>query len=167
MKLLPGFQSRHEGMPHGPVLDRKAAGAQQTVLHVAGVDCPEEVATIKHALEPLPGVSDVRVNILSGRTTIAHDSNVTPDSLIRAIADAGLKATRDAGRKEPGDGPSQKGRLISVGISGLFTVTGLLVHWLKLGPEWPHTALFFGAIITGGWFIFPKAIGAVRRLHPT
>jgi Cd2+/Zn2+-exporting ATPase len=40
------------------------------------------------------------------------------------------------------------------------------VHWLELGPEWSHIALFVGAILTGGWFIFPKAVAAARRLAP-
>jgi Cd2+/Zn2+-exporting ATPase len=139
---------------------------KQTVLHVAGVDCPEEVAVIKRALEPLQGVSDVRVNILSGKTTITHDELVTPELLIDGIAKAGLKAAREAARKEPADAPARKRRLISVGISGLLMATGLLVHWLELGPEWPHIALFVGAILTGGWFIFPKAGAAACRLAP-
>src|SRR5215831_13552441 len=114
---------------------------KQTVLHVAGVDCAEEVAVIKHALEPLQGVSDVGVNILSGKATIKHDELVTPELLIDAIAKAGLKVAREAVRKEPVDTRAQKRRLISVGISGLLLATGLLVHWLELGPEWPHIAL--------------------------
>jgi Cd2+/Zn2+-exporting ATPase len=166
LKFLPGFQIRHEEMPHKPARSRRDADAGQSILHVADVDCAEEVATIKRALKPVSGVSDVRVNVLSGKTTISHDSTVTPELLIRAIADAGLKATRDAGKKESSDGQSQRRRLISIAISGLFTVTGLVVHWVELGPEWPHIALFFGAILTGGWFIFPKAVGAARRLAP-
>jgi Cd2+/Zn2+-exporting ATPase len=147
-------------------LNPRDVGTERTVLHVVGVDCPEEVAVINRALEPLPGVRDVRVNILSGKTTITHDATVTPGLLIHAIAKAGLKAAREAERKEPVDGRAQKRRLISVGISGLFIATGLLAHWLELGPEWPHIALFIGAILTGGWFIFPKAVAAAHRLAP-
>jgi Cd2+/Zn2+-exporting ATPase len=169
MKPLPTRNGGHEdghGMPRESVLNAQPAGAKRTSLHVTGIDCAEEVSLIRRALKPLPGVSDVRVNILSGKTIITHDKTVTPELLIDAIAKAGLKAARDLEKKEPVEARAQKRRLISVGMSGLFIAMGLLVHWLELGPEWPHIALFVGAILTGGWFIFPKAVAAARRLAP-
>src|SRR5437667_8648223 len=169
MKPLPTRNGGHEdghGVPRESVLNAQPAGAKRTSLHVTGIDCAEEVSLIRRALKPLPGVSDVRVNILSGKTTITHDETVTPELLIRAIAKAGLTAASDVEKKEPVEAQAQKRRLISVGISGLFLATGLLVHWLEFGPEWLHIALFVGAILTGGWFIFPKAAAAAQRLAP-
>ena len=60
----------------------------------------------------------------------------------------------------------QKRRLLSVSISGVFTLLGLLVHWAHLAPESVTIALFLAAIISGGWFIAPKAVAAARRLAP-
>ena len=165
MKRLPTCPGGHD-VRRGTVLNAQPPGAERTILHVIGVDCSEEVAVVKRALEPLPGVREVHVNILSGKTAVTHDATVTPALLIRAIAASGLKAERDAERKEPANARAQKRRLISVGTSGILTATGLLVQWLKLGPESPYVALFVGAILTGGWFIFPKAVAAARRLAP-
>ena len=49
------------------------------------MDCVEEVAAIQRALKPLPGVREVRANLLAGKATISHDANMTPELLIEAI----------------------------------------------------------------------------------
>jgi Cd2+/Zn2+-exporting ATPase len=53
-----------------------------------------------------------------------------------------------------------------VGLSASLTVIGLIVRWIAFGPQWLNIALFIGAIIAGGWFIFPKALSAARRFAP-
>ena len=57
----------HEAAPTEINLNPSVAGNLQTTLHVAGVDCAEEVSAIQRALKPLAGVRDVRVNIMSGK----------------------------------------------------------------------------------------------------
>lgn len=145
-----------------PMSDEKA----RTTLRVSGMDCPDEVAAVEKALKPLTGVQDVRVNLMGGKVVVAHDDTVTPEQLIDALGSVGLKATRDTGDKpEPaGTASAQRGRLISVAMSGLLTAAGLLAQWTNLGPAGLKLAFFLPAIITGGWFIFPKALGALRRL---
>jgi Zn2+/Cd2+-exporting ATPase len=147
-------------------LNASVAGNLQTTLQVAGVDCAEEVSLIQRALKPLGGVREVQVNIMSGKAIIAHDETITPDVLIKVIGDAGLKAVREG--EDAGDEAQQrqKQRLFSVSISGVCTLVGLLAHWAHFAPELVTLALFLGAIISGGWFIAPKAIAAARRLAP-
>ena len=65
-----------------------------------------------------------------------------------------------------GEQQRQKQRLLSVSISGVFTLLGLLLHWTHFAPESVTIALFLAAIISGGWFIAPKAVAAARRLAP-
>jgi Zn2+/Cd2+-exporting ATPase len=121
---------------------------------------------IQRALKPLGGVRQVRVNIMSGKATIAHDETITPEILIKMIGDADLKAIREG--EKAGDEAQQrhKKRLLSVSISGVFTLLGLLVHLTHFAPESVTIALFLAAIISGGWFIAPKAVAAARRLAP-
>jgi Zn2+/Cd2+-exporting ATPase len=155
-----------EAAPTEMTLNASATGDLQTTLQVAGVDCPEEVSMIQRALKPLGGVREVRVNILSGKAIIAHDETITPEALIKVIGDAGLKAIREGEKVGDEAQQRQKQRLLCVSISGVFTVLGLLVHWAHLAPESVTIALFLAAIISGGWFIAPKAVAAARRLAP-
>jgi Cd2+/Zn2+-exporting ATPase len=156
----------HEAAPTEITLNASAAGNLQTTLQVAGVDCAEEVSLIQRALKPLGGVREVRVNIMSGKAIIAHDETITPDVLIKVIGDAGLKATREGEKAGDEAQQRQKQRLLSVSISGVFTLLGLLAHWAHFAPESVTIALFLAAIISGGWFIAPKAVAAARRLAP-
>ena len=148
------------------MLNATVAGSFETTLQVAGVDCAEEVSLIQRALKPLGGVREVRVNIMSGKAIIAHDETITPDVLIRVIGDAGLKAIREGEKAGDEAQQRQKQRFLTVSISGVFTLLGLLVHWMHSAPETATIALFLAAIISGGWFIAPKALAAARRLTP-
>ena len=156
----------HEAAPTEITLNPSAAGKLQTTLRVAGIDCAEEVSVIQRALKPLAGVREVRVNIMSGKAIIAHDEKITPEVLIKVINDAGLKATREGEKAGDDSAAEAKTETVSVSISGAFTLLGLLVHWTHFAPESVAIALFLVAIISGGWFIAPKAVAAARRLAP-
>lgn len=143
--------------------DVEASG--KTTLRVAGMDCPDEVAAIERVLKPLSGVREVRVNLMGGKVTIAHDASVQPDNLITAIASAGLKAQMDkAGENENSSASIQRARLVSVAASGAFTGLGLVLQWSEVGPPALLIGIFGCAIVAGGWFILPKTFGALRRL---
>jgi Cd2+/Zn2+-exporting ATPase len=156
----------NDTLPPETELNPSAAGSLQTTLEVAGVDCAEEVSAIRRALKPLVGVRDVKVNIMSGKASVSHDESVTPEALIKAIGAIGLKATRDGEKPSSDSQQRQKQRLVSVCVSGGFTLFGLLVQWTHFGPKSAALGCFLVAIISGGWFIAPKAIAAARRFAP-
>ena len=159
----------HDSPPptSGKILDQSVEATGKTVLRVAGMDCSEEVAIIENALAPLGGVREVNANVITGKVTVIHGSDITSENLIAAIGNAGLKASPASDPAEVADDRSaQRVRWISVGLSAVLTGLGLLAGWLKVGPEWLATSLFVGAIVSGGWFIFPKALAAVRRFSP-
>lgn len=130
------------------------------------MDCPDEIAAIERVLKPLAGVREIKVNLMAGTATIAHDQRVTPEQLIQAIGTAGLKAStmdgNQAGDEHSGD--ASRVHLILVIISGIFTGVALLFHWQNLFDPYGKAAAAVVAIIAGGWFIFPKAIRALRHL---
>jgi Cd2+/Zn2+-exporting ATPase len=156
----------HEAAPTEITLNANAAANLQTTLQVAGVDCAEEVSLIQRALKPLGGVREVRVNIMSGKAIITHDETITPELLIKVIGDAGLKALREGEKADDESQQRQKQRLLSVSISGAFTLLGLLLHWTQSVPQSVALGCFLAAIISGGWFIAPNAVAAARRLAP-
>jgi len=126
------------------------------------MDCAEEVAAIQRALKPLPGVREVRANLLAGKATISHDARITAELLIDALGAEGLKATvatADAGEASE---TAQGARLTSVVLSGICTGIGLLIRW-RLEDDSGTIPVFAAAIVSGGWFILPKAFRALRR----
>jgi Cd2+/Zn2+-exporting ATPase len=149
--------------PRETVLNPDAKASGQTTLRVAGMDCADEVEAIQRALKPLAGVREVRVNLMGGKVVVAHDQSVTTDKLIQAIADEGLKATPDEAEEHDTPADAQRSRFISVAASGVLTGAGLIFQWSKAGPHALSIGVFAAAILTGGWFILPKAIRALRR----
>lgn len=150
------------GAPGAPAPSPAPSGRPGTTLRVSGMDCADEVETVERALKPLPGVRDVRVNLMAGKVAVEHDASITPEQLIAAIGKAGLKATPDQTEtREPAD--AQRSRLVSVAVSGALTGLGLLAQWTEVAPLAVRIGAFACAIIAGGWFILPKALGAVRR----
>jgi Cd2+/Zn2+-exporting ATPase len=155
-------ENAHADGPAKIVLNPEASAERETTLAVAGMDCAEEVAAIQRALKPLPGVREVRANLLAGKATISHDASMTPEVLIEAIGREGLKATVATANAGEASETAQRPRLISVLISGICTGLGLLIRW-RLQDDSATILIFVVAIVSGGWFILPKAVRALRR----
>lgn len=161
-----GHDHTEEATGKQTVFAAGVAGSRQTTLAVSGMDCSEEIAILERVLKPLPGVRGLSVNLIAGSVTVAHDAGVLPERLITAIAPTGMTA------RLPGSAVTDQGddanrlRTMLVGLSGLLTGIGLLLHWTQWGPEPLLVGVFSAAIVTGGWFIFPKAIAAARRFSP-
>lgn len=139
--------------------------SEQTILKVAGMDCPDEIAAIERVLKPLEGIGEIKVNLMAGTATIGHDHRITPQQLIQAIGTAGLKASLESDGEaddEHGEG-SRRAQLISVIVSGVCTGISLLFQWQNLFPPYGKAIPAVIAILAGGWFIFPKAIRALRH----
>jgi Zn2+/Cd2+-exporting ATPase len=151
--------SNHRGTIHP-----RASGYLQTTLQVAGMDCAEETRAIERALEPDPRVRAVQFNLIAGKVIVSHAPEVSPIELIRAIESAGLEASLPEAR--PGDELStrpQQARTVAVSISGLALMFGLILQWSG-GTEALRVGAFALSIVSGGWFILPKAIRAARQL---
>ena len=129
------------------------------------MDCPDEIAAIERVLNPLPGIGAVKVNLMAGTATISHEEGITPQQLIQAIGTAGLKASLESDREadaEHGDG-SRQAQLISVIVSGVCTGISLVFQWQNLFSPYGKAVPAVLAILAGGWFIFPKAVRALRH----
>jgi Cd2+/Zn2+-exporting ATPase len=155
----------HEAPKESRVLNADVKAASQTTLKVAGMDCPDEIAAIERALKPMAGIAEIKVNLMAGTASIAHDKRITPQQLIEAIGTAGLKASLQGdgeAEDEHGDG-SRKAQLVSVIVSGVFTGISLMIQWQNLLPPYGKAAAAVIAIVAGSWLIFPKAIRALRH----
>jgi Cd2+/Zn2+-exporting ATPase len=136
-----------------------------TVLRITGMDCADEVAVLERVLKPIPGVRGLEANIIGSKITVAHEPTVTTQQLIDAVAPTGMTASpASAERREEATTDAQRNRAISVGVSGALTGLGLILEWADLGPAALRIPIFASAISAGGWFIFPKALAAARRV---
>jgi Cd2+/Zn2+-exporting ATPase len=143
-------------------LNPDAAGNIQTTLQIAGMDCADEVAALQQVFQPIKGIREVRINLMGGKAVLFHDNSVIPSQLIAAVARTGMKAVvegDDSGSLED----AKKARQLAVAISGVATGLGLILQWTEF-PVWAADALFGLAILSGGWFVVPKAVRAIRRL---
>lgn len=98
---------------------------------IEGLDCAEEVATLKSAIGPLVGGSDkLAFDVLNGRMSLLSDAEpVTEKMLIKAVAATGMTATRwQAGQTDADAKQLHRSKTIYTVLSGLFIVVGMLIH---------------------------------------
>jgi Cd2+/Zn2+-exporting ATPase len=50
--------------------------------------------------------------------------------------------------------------------SGVLVGLGLIAQWTRALPAWGEELIFTAAMLTGGWFLLPKAGRAILRLRP-
>ncbi|MFZ5645548.1 MAG: heavy metal translocating P-type ATPase [Bacillota bacterium] len=64
--------------------------ARRTVFRLEGLDCPDCAAKLEKKIAGLPGVEGVKVNFGAAKMALEH--TVSPQAVIKAVADAGYKA---------------------------------------------------------------------------
>lgn len=127
------------------------------------MDCADEIEALERVLRPIAGVREIRINLIGGKVTLAHDETVTVEDLIRAIAPTGMRATLETGSASMNPEEANVARKIAVSLSGIATTLGLLFGWLHFGHAVVADVFFGIAIVAGWWFILPKALRALRR----
>ncbi|MFA6929676.1 MAG: heavy metal translocating P-type ATPase [Lentisphaeria bacterium] len=156
---------------------------ENRAYRIEGLDCAEEVATLKNALKDVPGIAELRFDVLNGKMTIlCSPVGCDPDSIVAAIASTGMRASPWQKDEDKGELSfwQRQNRVVLTAASGLFTGAGLVLHWALQGSllhafsggstkaAFPLGVLIFYAlgIITGAWWVIPKALSATRRLRP-
>ncbi|HBA82577.1 MAG TPA: cadmium-translocating P-type ATPase [Verrucomicrobia bacterium] len=152
------------------------------------MDCTEEIKVLQKSAGKVPGVKNLEFNLLSASMSVTVEDVVAAEQILQAVSQTGMKATfHDEAaflKNSQASGPDHKKNALRewlCGLSGLLALAGFLAHasshesFLHAlsaaeGPG-PHEfplgsmLLYIGAIVAGGWFIFPKALQAIRRLR--
>ncbi len=153
------------------------------------MDCAEETNALRQTVGALSGIADVTFNLLNGTMTVtAGEGAVDKQAIAAAVEKAGMSA-RPAGDAQEKLTPSGTegfwaayGRAALCAASGIAVVAGFLSHWFLHGSlldalaegsrsethAFPAVSigLYLAGVIAGGWFVFPKAAVALRRLRP-
>jgi Cd2+/Zn2+-exporting ATPase len=148
-------------------------------LKIHGMDCAEEIATLKSELGPRPGVQDLAFNLLDARMTVSYDGDrLTEDDLIAAVGRTGMRAERfvEASEKQAERSTwGRWGRTAMTALSGLLLATAFVgdgIHsgWREAigGQRSVPMPLFvrlsyLAAAVAGAWFVAPKAWRAILR----
>ncbi len=157
-------------------------------FRVRGLDCAEEVNALRDTVGKLRDVSALDFNLIDGTMTVQYDADLVGESVILdAVKRAGLQA-------DPLDATCangvcaveegwwlKRGRAFMCWSSGALVLTGLASHAMLhggllhalIGGEGmvnhvfplPVRLLYGAAVVTGGWFVVPKAWLALRRLQ--
>jgi Cd2+/Zn2+-exporting ATPase len=156
---------------------------KKTFFKVDGLDCPDEVTILKREIGGKNGILALECDILSGKMTVTHDPDQIPIEDIQLfVAKTGMRALPWTEQESNESKPfwTRRGRLMMAALSGVLLLAGFIVHWIQHGSLvdaltsghdehlFPLTSivLYIGSILTGAFFVFPKAILAARTLRP-
>lgn len=153
-----------------------------TSFHIVGMDCAEEIAALKSVLDPVKGIESLQFDLLHSKLTVVFDETQTSEeALITAVSRAGMKAEkwREAANPAlPGSWWDGNGRMAMTVASGSLIALGFGLHASasglgtafsgesESGVPLAAKAAYLAAMITGAWFVAPKALYALRRLRP-
>jgi len=148
--------------------------------------CGEEVGLLRSEVAPLVGGDDkLSFDLLQSSMTISASLNAdAAQKVMAAVAKTGMEAVPSAdvcaiGVCAAGGGGlwENQGRLIACVAGGLLLLAGFACHAIygegilaafagRNGAPVFTVILYLSAIIAAGWFVFPRAFYAARKLKP-
>lgn len=158
--------------------------AGRVIYKVRGLDCAEEAGVLRKQLEARAGIVGLDFDILDGRMTVEYDpGRISPEAIVGAVASTGMKAVRweESAKRKEDSFWRRNGHLLMTSASGAALVAGFLSDWFVhggilhalssgggKGHAFPAASILFYlcSIITGAWFVVPKAVQAARRVRP-
>lgn len=153
----------------------------KAAFRILGMDCAEEVATLRSALASFPGLKDLSFDVLNGKMTVESSDQTFPvDDLVAEVAKTGLQAVpwqdfQGAALATPW---SRWGRTILTTASGGMLASGVIAQvaltgWRAVvdGQETDTSPLgvrmlYVGAMVFGAWFVAPRAWRALLNRRP-
>ena len=158
-------------------------------FRIKGMCCGEEIGVLRRVVGPLVGgESNLAFDLLTARMTVTASTDGTNEDRIKAaVASTGMEALPWGEECGAGTCPVEEGwwqrhgRLSACVASGLLILLGFLldayhrrslIEALLSGSETVSgfsldvILIYLSAVIAGGWFIFPRAFFAVRRIRP-
>lgn len=156
------------------------------VFKIQGMDCAEEVATLKRELAPMVGGEErLAFDILNAKLTVDSSGGVSSEVLVAAIGRTGMRAEPwGAGGQagEPRGWWVARGRAVMTALSGTLSAVGFAAHAASAGsltgalgsegmgvaegPPPVSIGFYTVGIVAGARYVAPKAWHALRSLRP-
>ena len=163
-------------------LEERARGSTELAFRVDGMDCAEEIATLKRELAPLVGGEDrLAFDLLHAKLSVRPAQSLEAEAVVEAVRRAGMRAEpwRSGATAEKESAWQRHGRAWVAAASGWFLTAAAVVHVLvaggleaAFGAEGAHEVpplarlLYALGILAGFWLVLPRAWLAARRLRP-
>ncbi len=167
--------------PSGPA---PSATLSEVRLRVPAMDCADEVALVRRALEAVPGVVQLGFDLVHSRVDLAIDPALTSAAqVMAAISRTGLEVELAPGPGSPPAAAAAPAHYLDVVVSGGLWLVGWLLDGLA-ADSWREA--FFGhagsdvlahahaplavpayglAVVVGLWRMWPRALAALRHLR--
>jgi Cd2+/Zn2+-exporting ATPase len=156
------------------------------VLKIHGMDCADEVSTLKRELAGVVAEERLFFDLINGRMSVAGGANADLVARIeRAVAGTGMSAEvwseGVVGDGAIADARRRKTQVLLTAASGVLAAIGLAIHTTftgdivsalseTAGASAPAPLLaiiaYAAAIFCGARYVAPKALFAARRLRP-
>lgn len=152
----------------------------KTVLRIHGLDCADEAAELRSALQSRTGVSQLSFDVLRGLMFVEHEeSHISRADLIVSVAQIGMRAeVWQADRTKNADDEEtwHRSRVWLTMLSGVFLATAFVTHgtlagWLAaFGADSSQTpgiviALNLAAAVLGVSLVVSKAWSSLLRVR--
>jgi cation transport ATPase len=152
-------------------------------LHVHGMDCAEEAALIRRALEPSPGVTQLDFDLIHGLVHVRFDDSRTSAATIAEVVHgtglgAHAIATGEADESlhtHEHHHPRGEYSTVWTTASGGLLLVGWAVegfaanHWLETFVGHTHdpraVAFYAASALTGLWPMWPRALASIRHVR--
>ena len=137
-----------------------------TVFVMQKMDCPTEERLIRNKLEPMPGIEELRFDLMQRELTVRHSfSDAQP--IETALTQLGMEPKRKVtGVEDSAEQPETISRLSQflVAISGIAAFVAEIVSWTVSEHSLFVIGLSVVAILTGGVQTARKGLIAIRTL---
>ncbi|MBS1785352.1 MAG: heavy metal translocating P-type ATPase, partial [Acidobacteria bacterium] len=156
------------------------------VFKIHGMDCAEEITTLKAEIGPLVGGEDrLLFDLMNGKMTVSEAASASSEEILQAVSRTGMQAESWSEQGPASSGGKSGRQLLQFRLmvaSGVLALIAFAFHALRagglmqaLGSEgmgaaqavpWISQGLYLVSIVAASWFIAPKAWLAARRLRP-
>jgi Cd2+/Zn2+-exporting ATPase len=138
-----------------------------STLRITGMDCPDCALTIEKKVRAVEGIKTANINFATSKLVMEMEPGaVTLDKIIQVVDDAGYEAEPEASLAQvtakPAGHKLHRRDLLTI-VSGGFVALGFAASFLGQPTE-VVTALYFAAIVTGGYYTARRGISAARSL---
>lgn len=129
------------------------------VFVIDGMDCADEVRILEGKLGKLPGVTNLRFDLMRRQLTV--NGQIAAAEVMRAVKETGMTARLLSDQARQLGFWERRGRLFMTVLSGAFLALGGILIGLKTRELYATLALG-AAGVAGGWFIAPRGLRAAR-----
>ena len=138
---------------------------KQSVFYLAKMDCPTEEGLIRNQLESMPGVEDLKFNLMEQRLTVIH-SLTSDDALLQTLERLGMQPRLDSDQAAP-ERARSRSFWLALGSSGaLALVCEILAYRGAAEGSAPLVTLAVVSMLLSGRDTFQKGWIALRSFTP-